>query len=246
MRLKDSVVLVTGAAGLIGYEVCRVLAGQGARLAVTDVEAGGLEALLAELDGADEAWGRPADVTSLGDFTEFAAEVRGRLGQPDVLVNVAGRFQMGDFADSGPDQWAEMISSNLVTALVACRAVLPAMLEAGSGSIVNFASTAGEYGSVRPAAAYAAAKAGVIGFTKSLAREVSPAGVRVNAISPGPVDTPAFQAASHEERAAAEARTLLGRMGRPADIAHGVLYLASEESAFVTGTVLQVNGGSLL
>ena len=245
MRIKDSVVVVTGAAGLIGREVCRVLAAEGARLAATDLDADGLGELLGELPG-EAAWGRPVDATVFADFTGYLAEATQRVGPPEVLVNVAGLFQMGDFATSAPADWSGMISANLLTTLVACRAVLPAMLSAGTGSIVNFASTAGEYGSIRPAAAYAAAKAGVIGFTKSLAREVSPAGVRVNAISPGPIDTPAFQLASPEDRATAEARTLLGRMGRPADIAHGVLYLASEESAFVTGTVLQVNGGSLL
>jgi NAD(P)-dependent dehydrogenase (short-subunit alcohol dehydrogenase family) len=245
MRLKDSVVVVTGAAGLIGREVCRVLATEGARLAVTDLNADGLGELLGELPG-EAAWGRPVDATAFADFTGYLAEATQLIGPPEVLVNVAGLFRMGDFATSAPADWADMISANLLTTLVACRAVLPAMLSAGAGSIVNFASTAGEYGSIRPAAAYAAAKAAVIGFTKSLAREVSPAGVRVNAISPGPIDTPAFQLASPEDRAEAEARTLLGRMGRPADIAHGVLYLASEESAFVTGTVLQVNGGSLL
>ena len=139
-----------------------------------------------------------------------------------------------------------MISSNLLTALVACRCVLPGMLEAGSGTIVNFASTAGEYGSIRPAAAYAAAKAGVIGFTKSLAREVSPLGVRVNAISPGPVDTPALKAVTDAERAVAASGRSSDDWGTPRDIAEGVLYLVSDESAFVTGTVLQVNGGSLL
>jgi NAD(P)-dependent dehydrogenase (short-subunit alcohol dehydrogenase family) len=245
MRLKDRVVVVTGAAGLIGREVCQLLAAHGARLAVTDVNEEGLGTLLRDLS-ADACWGRPVDAASLAGFTDFVAEATERTGVPDVLVNVAGLFRMEDFVSSEPAGWAEMISANLVTALVACRAVLPAMVAGGAGSIVNFASTAGEYGSIRPAAAYAAAKAGVIGFTKSLAREVSPSGVRVNAISPGPIDTPAFQAASPQERATAEARTLLGRMGQPADIAHGVLYLASDESAFVTGTVLQVNGGSLL
>jgi NAD(P)-dependent dehydrogenase (short-subunit alcohol dehydrogenase family) len=139
-----------------------------------------------------------------------------------------------------------MISSNLLTALVACRAVLPGMVAHGAGSVVNFASTAGEYGSIRPSAAYSAAKGGVIGLTKSLAREVSPLGVRVNAVSPGPVNTPALQAASPEQRAEADARTLTGRIGQPRDIANAVLYLLSDESAYVTGTVLQVNGGSLL
>ena len=224
-----------------------LLAGQGARLAVTDVSDDGLGALLKDLAGAGlMAWGRPGDAARLDDFTAFAADAAAELGPVDGLVNVAGTFQIVDFVESSPADWTAMISSNLLTALVACRAVLPGMLARRAGSIVNFASTAGEYGSIRPAAAYAAAKGGVIAFTKSLAREVTPLGVRVNAISPGPVNTPALQAASPEQRAKAGARTLFGRIGQPGDIASGVLYLLSDESAFVTGTVLQVNGGSLL
>jgi NAD(P)-dependent dehydrogenase (short-subunit alcohol dehydrogenase family) len=120
------------------------------------------------------------------------------------------------------------------------------MVARGGGSIVNFASTAGEYGSVRAAAHYAAAKGGVIALTKSLAREVSPAGVRVNAVSPGPTDTPALLAATPEQRAIAGSRTLFGRLGQPHEIAGACVFLLSPLSTFVTGTVLQVNGGSLL
>jgi NAD(P)-dependent dehydrogenase (short-subunit alcohol dehydrogenase family) len=247
MRLENRVVLVTGAAGTIGREVCALLCEQGARLGATDVNGDGLGVLLKELAGVGlAAWGRPADAAALDDFTAFAAEAAGELGPADGLVNVAGTFQIVDFVESTPADWAAMISANLLTALVACRAVLPGMVARGRGSIVNFASTAGEYGSIRPAAAYAAAKSGVIGFTKSLAREATPRGVRVNAISPGPVNTPALQAASPGQRAEADARTLTGRIGEPRDIASGVLYLLSDESAYVTGTVLQVNGGSLL
>ncbi|MCU1495026.1 MAG: short-chain dehydrogenase/reductase [Acidimicrobiaceae bacterium] len=247
MRLEDRVIVVTGGAGTIGRQVCLLLADEGASVAVTDVSADPLEELLEELRKSQgAAWGRPADVTSLEDFSAFASQTRRELGPIDALVNVAGSFAIVDFVDSDPDQWEAMLSANLLTAMVGCRVVLPEMLEAGAGSIVNFASTAGEYGSIRPSAAYAAAKAGVIGFTKSLAREVSPRGVRVNAISPGPIDTPALQAQSEEQRAVAASRTLLGRMGTPRDIAQGVAYLASDESSFVTGTVLQVNGGSLL
>jgi len=247
LRLKDRMVLITGAAGTIGREVARLLAENGARLAITDVASEPLQAIVDELGQRSQAiWGRAADVANLEDFSAFVSTATETLGRPAALVNVAGTFKFADFVDSKPDDWSEMISANLLTALVACRCVLPAMIEAKSGTIVNFASTAGEYGSIRPAAAYAAAKAGVIGFTKSLAREVSPQGVRVNAISPGPVDTPALKAVTATERAAAASRTLLGRLGQPRDIAEGVLYLVSDESAFVTGTVLQVNGGSLL
>ena len=115
-----------------------------------------------------------------------------------------------------------------------------------SGSVVNFASTAGEYGSIRPAAAYAAAKGGVIALTKSLAREFSPDNVRVNAISPGPVRTAAFGLTDADSHRVAAARTLFDRMGEPSDIANGVCFLISDQSTWITGTVLQVNGGSLL
>jgi NAD(P)-dependent dehydrogenase (short-subunit alcohol dehydrogenase family) len=247
LRLQDRVVLVTGAGGTIGREVSRLVAEHGARLAVTDMAAEPLEVLMGELRrSGSSVWGRSSDVADFEDFSALVAEVSDAFGPVQVLVNVAGTFRVVDFADSKPPEWAEMISANLLTAIVGCRSVLPAMIEARSGAIVNFASTAGEYGSIRPAAVYAAAKAGVIGFTKSLAREVSPMGVRVNAISPGPIDTPALKAVTDAERAVAASRTLVGRLGDPRDIAAGVLYLASDESAFVTGTVLQVNGGSLL
>jgi NAD(P)-dependent dehydrogenase (short-subunit alcohol dehydrogenase family) len=247
VRLDDQVVLVSGAAGTIGREVCRILGGAGARLAITDIHEAGLSELRGELsDAGVKHWGQPADAAEFAEFEAILAAARTELGPITGLVNVAGTFAIIDFTESGPAEWDAMISSNLMTALVACRAVLPDMVAQGEGSIVNFASTAGEYGSIRPSAAYAAAKGGVIGLTKSLAREVSPAGVRVNAISPGPINTPALQAASPEQAAEAAARTLVGRVGSPADIAYGVRYLLSAESAFVTGTVLQVNGGSLL
>jgi NAD(P)-dependent dehydrogenase (short-subunit alcohol dehydrogenase family) len=247
MRLENRVVVVSGAAGTIGRAVCFLLAEQGARIAVTDLSEDGLGALLKDLAGAGlAAWGRPADATRLEEFAAFAADAATELGPADGLVSVAGTFRIVDFAESTPADWTAMIASNLLTAMTACRAVLPGMLARRAGSIVNFASTAGEYGSIRPAAAYAAAKGGVIAFTKSLAREVSPLGVRVNAISPGPINTPALLAASPAQRAEADARTLFGRIGEPRDIASGVLYLLSADSAFVTGTVLQVNGGSLL
>jgi len=246
MRLEHAAVLVTGAAGTIGQTVCAALAGEGARLAVTDLVEAPLLELAERLGGEELVWARRTDAASLEDLSAFAEEAGRRFGSLSVLVNVAGRFVIEDFVETGEKQWAEMISANLVTALAGCRAVLPQMLRAGRGSIINFASTAGEYGSIRPSAAYAAAKAGVIGLTKSLAREVSPLGVRVNAISPGPIDTPALQAASPEQRAEAVARTILGRIGTPQDIAEAVLYLASDASSYVTGTVLQVNGGSLL
>ena len=162
--------LVTGAAGTIGKEVSRLLAAHGARLALTDLAAEPLESLVRDLkETAPATWGRVTDAADFEDFSAFVTAAQDVLGRVEVLVNVAGLFKIADFVDSKPLDWSEMIGANLMTTLVASRSVLPGMVEARSGAIVNFASTAGEYGSIRPAAVYAAAKAGVIGFTKSLA-----------------------------------------------------------------------------
>jgi NAD(P)-dependent dehydrogenase (short-subunit alcohol dehydrogenase family) len=232
--LAGRTVILTGAAGGIGRHVAEALAGAGARLALTD---------LAPVEG-DVA--ESFDATDGERFAAFHARVRDELGEVDGLVTCAGRWEPKPFAEITNDDFAGMLAANATTAFVACRHVLPAMIARGSGSIVNFASTAGEYGSARPAAHYAAAKGAVIAMTKSLAREASPHGVRVNAISPGPTDTVALLAATPEEKVAAGARTLFNRLGRPEEIAAGCVYLLSDMSSFVTGTVLRVNGGSLL
>jgi NAD(P)-dependent dehydrogenase (short-subunit alcohol dehydrogenase family) len=248
MRLKNKMVVVTGAAGSIGREVCQVLANQGASLALTDLASDPLDEITRDLQNKGASiFSKPADSADLSTFERFLNDAETALGRrPNALVNTAGFWRIIDFVATTPGDWQEMLTANLMTVLASCRAIIPRLLESGEGSIVNFASTAGEFGSIRPSAAYAAAKGAVIAFSKSLAREVSPNLVRVNCISPGPIDTPMLQAASDEARSIAASRTLLGRLGTPHDIANGVLFLLSDESAFVTGTVLQVNGGSLL
>jgi 2-hydroxycyclohexanecarboxyl-CoA dehydrogenase len=245
--LSGKTAVVIGAGGTIGREVARVLAAEGAAVAASDIDDAALGGLAAILEAESAKYYlRAADAADPASAAEFLTDARNALGPVDVLVNVAGYWEIIDFTSSDQAHWDKMLRANLLTAMLTCHAVLPEMLERGSGSIVNFASTAGEYGSIRPSAAYAAAKGGVIAFTKSLAREVSPRGVRVNCVSPGPVDTPMLQAATPEQRAIAANRTLLRRLGTPGDIAQGVRYLASDESAFITGDVLRVNGGSLL
>ena len=234
--------ILTGATGGIGRTVARMLVAAGARVAVTDLHADGVAELASELD----CYGEAVDVSSWDDFAAFHASAERELGPVDGLVNCAGLWAPLPYDEIDERAWAETLAGNLGTAFAACRAVLPAMVERGSGSVVNFASTAGEYGSIRPAAHYAAAKGGVVALTKSLAREVSPHGVRVNAVSPGPIDTPAFGAATPEQRAAANARTLFGRVGQPHEIAGACVFLLSPLSTFVTGHILGVNGGSLL
>lgn len=243
-RLHGRHVLVTGAAGTIGRSVCEALLAEGAALTATDLPGPALDALHDRLPaGSAGAGGDGADPSTM---SRIVAEAAARRGPVDGLAAVAGAWEIVDFVDSDLAQWQRMIAGNLLTALSATRAVLPGMCERGEGSIALVASTAGEFGSVRPSAAYAAAKAGVIGLTKSLAREVSPRGVRINAVSPGPIDTPALQAATPAAQAEVARRTLLGRAGRPHEIADGIVFLLSAESSFMTGAVLQVNGGSLL
>jgi NAD(P)-dependent dehydrogenase (short-subunit alcohol dehydrogenase family) len=237
--LAGQTVILTGAAGGIGRHVARALADEGAKVAATDISPDGLAELGATLAEAFDA----ADPAR---FDLFHARVREELGEVDGLVTCAGRWLSQPFDEITVAELEAMFRANATTAWVACRAVLPSMIERGAGSIVNFASTAGEYGSISPGSHYAAAKGAVIAMTKSLAREVSPHGVRINAISPGPTDTVALGAATPEQKAAAGARTLFNRLGRPDEIAAGCVYLLSEMSSFVTGTVLQVNGGSRL
>jgi NAD(P)-dependent dehydrogenase (short-subunit alcohol dehydrogenase family) len=237
--LAGRTVILTGAAGGIGRHVARALADEGANVAATDLVPDGLSEVGAALSEAFDAADAPR-------FDAFHARVRGDLGEVDGLVTCAGFWQSKPFVEIDVAELELMLRANLTTAWVACHSILPAMIERGAGSIVNFASTAGEYGSISPGSHYAAAKGAVIALTKSLAREASPHGVRVNAISPGPTDTVALGAATPEQKAAAGARTLFNRLGRPDEIAAGCVYLLSEMSSFVTGTVLQVNGGSRL
>jgi NAD(P)-dependent dehydrogenase (short-subunit alcohol dehydrogenase family) len=240
--LDGNVVILTGATGGIGTSIAEMLAAAGARLAVADLAEERVARLARDLD----ALGGAVDVSLRAAFAGFHRRVESELGPVDGLVNCAGLWAPLPYEEIDDEAWAATIAGNLGTAFATCSIVLPGMCERGSGSVVNFASTAGEYGSITPAAHYAAAKGGVVALTKSLAREVSPNGVRVNAVSPGPVDTVALGAATPEQKAAAGARTLLNRLGRPHEIAGACVFLLSPLSTFVTGTVLQVNGGSLL
>jgi NAD(P)-dependent dehydrogenase (short-subunit alcohol dehydrogenase family) len=242
--LAGRTVILTGAAGGIGRHIARALGAAGASVGLTDSSSEGLDAVAAEPGGPVVA--SAFDGADPGAFAAFHTRVRAELGDVDGLITCAGWWRSQPFEEISLGDLGAMWTANVVTAFVACQSVLPEMIARGRGSIVNFASTAGEYGSISPAAHYAAAKGAVIGLTKSLAREAGPHGVRVNAISPGPTDTVALGAATPAEKAEVGARTLFNRLGRPEEIASSCVYLLSEMSSFVTGHVLRVNGGSLL
>jgi NAD(P)-dependent dehydrogenase (short-subunit alcohol dehydrogenase family) len=237
-------VILTGAGGGIGRGIVQHLTDQGLGVLGIDISNEAVEAASSAASSNGVFEGAVADIS---DFSAAAAtcaklvnhRIRG-------VVNCAGVFVGQEFEEITEKDWLPIITSNLVTTISMCRAVLPVLREQSYGSVVNFASTAGEYGSIRPAALYAAAKGGVIALTKSLAREYGQFGVRVNAVSPGPTDTVGFRPTGNSAKSDASARTLLGRMGAPADQAFAVGFLLDPGTSWITGEVLRVNGGSLI
>lgn len=183
------------------------------------------------------------------DVRGSAAEVVEQVGQIDILVNNAGTDAFGFFVNTTPEMWDVVIGVNLLGVLNVTHAVLPGMQERGGGSIVNIASEAGRVGSPG-SAVYSSAKAGVIGFTKAIARESARYKVRCNAIAPGPIETPLLMAAPQFLGDLGDrlvqgmvSRTALGRLGQPDEVAAAVAYLASDEAAYVTGETIGVSGG---
>lgn len=244
--LGGRVVIMTGCGGM-GSRIAEVLALAGATMALTDIEFDGVRETQ---DRIEDTGGRciigAFDAADEGAFGAFHREVVDELGPVDGLINCAGGWTPQPVEEATTESYEHMVRINLQTAWTGCRTLLPQMRERRNGSIVNFASTAGEFGSITPAAHYAAAKGGVIALTKSLAREAGPFDVRVNALSPGPIQTPALGAVTPDQVASVSARTLFGRIGTPEEIAGGCLYLLSPLSTYVTGSVLQINGGSCL
>jgi NAD(P)-dependent dehydrogenase (short-subunit alcohol dehydrogenase family) len=246
MRFERRVAIVTGAARGIGAVTVEAFAREGARVAALDVDGAGLDASVAALTarGADVV-GLKTDVTSATDLQAAVQRVLTRWDRVDVLVNNAGGFAaMRALEDTSEAEWDAILRSNLTSAFLASKAVLPTMKRQRAGRIVNLASVVARGGAVRVPAHYAAAKAGVIALTRMLALEVAADGITVNAVAPGTTATDRVLAArTPEETARVAAAIPLGRLGQPAEIADAILFLASNAAQFVTGAVLDVNGG---
>jgi 2-hydroxycyclohexanecarboxyl-CoA dehydrogenase len=245
LRLADRTALVTGGASGIGAATCRRLAAEGARVAVTDVNLDGARAVAGEIDGA----AFELDVRSTESIAAAVAGAESRLGPVDVLVNNAGYDEWGWFTDSDPELWDRVLAVNLRGVIAVTHAVLPGMQERRRGRIVNTASEAGRVGS-SGSAVYSAAKAGVIGFTKTIAIENGRYGITCNAVAPGPIETPLLMAAPDEfgDLGKRIVETMIGstnlrRLGRPDEVAAVITFLASDEASYVTGQSLGVSGG---
>jgi 2-hydroxycyclohexanecarboxyl-CoA dehydrogenase len=242
--LQGRVALVTGAGRGMGQAIVERLAAEGARVAVTDVDRASAEATASDLGSA--ACAVQLDVTDPASVAAGVEKTTNVLGPIDVLVNNAGWDHMAPFLDTGPDLWDRIIDVNLKGPLNCARAVLPGMVERRSGRVINISSDAGRVGSTGEAV-YSATKAGVIGFTKTLAREMARFRITVNALCPGPTETPLLEdlLGQGNERLIDSLRRAipLGRLGQPADVAGAVAFLASDDASFITGQTLSVSGG---
>lgn len=240
--LRDRVAIVTGAGSGIGRAIAIRLAEEGVRVAIADINESAARDVAASIGGS--AIPIPTDVTD-PESVRAAIERTAALGPLDILVNNAGWDKAEPFVQSSEDTWHRIIAINLLGPMHCTRAVLPGMIERGAGRIVSISSDAGRVGSTGEAV-YSAAKAGIIGFSKTIAREVARHRINVNVVCPGPTDTPLLEqvAAGNPRLVEALARAIpFGRLGQPDDIAGAVAFLASDDAAFITGQTLSVSGG---
>jgi 3-oxoacyl-[acyl-carrier protein] reductase len=241
--LKNDVALVTGASRGIGHAIALALAGAGARVIGTSTTAEGASKLTAALAshgyngrGAVLDAGNPASIDALMADLDAADEM------PTILINNAAITRDMLLLRMKPDDWDQVIATNLTSVFRLSKACLRRMMKERRGRIINLTSIVGLTGNPGQAN-YAAAKAGLLGFTKSLAREVASRGITVNAVAPGFIDTDMTRALTEEQRATLLAQIPLGRLGSAADIAAAVLFLSSTPASYITGETLHVNGG---
>lgn len=247
-RFAGRTCVVTGAAQGIGRRVAERFGAEGADVAIADVHAESAEAAAAELrEAGTDALAIECDVSSVADTERLAEQVVEQFGTVDVLVNNAGVSTHGTFTDLEPAEWNEVLDVNLTGAFYCARALVPEMIEQGDGRIVNVSSMAGRNISYHAAANYTASKWGLVGLTKHMAWDLGDRGIRVTAVCPGSTLTPLTRAATtDDDRAETAGKIPLNRWATPDDVADGVLYLASDEAAYVTGTVLEIDGGKQL
>jgi 2-hydroxycyclohexanecarboxyl-CoA dehydrogenase len=240
------IAIVTGGASGIGLAISERSAADGAAVAVFDLNGEAAEAAAGKIEAAGgTAIGRAVDVTDRQGIDAAVGDLKARLGAPTILVNSAGMTGFDPFLDIPLEKWNKILEVNLTGTFNCCQAVIPHMLEAGWGRIVNISSSSVHSGSARMTH-YVAAKSGVVGLTKALALEFASRGITVNTIPPGFIDTPMLRGAAAEGSVNIErsvGTTPVGRVGRPEDIAAACAFLVSEEASYITGQVIGVNGG---
>ena len=246
--MEGRVAFVTGGGSGMGRETARLLAEAGARVTVCDRDG---DAARETVKIVEEAGGtarvEEADVSDSGAVNRAVAAAADAFGPIDALVNIAGIYRIAAVEDIADEDWARMFAVHVNGTFYTCRAVLPGMIAARSGAIVNMSSLHAVRGQAN-AAHYAAAKGAIIGLTKSIAREKGPLGIRANAVAPGPIDTPLWRGAvPPDEIDAIMAKRSeiipMGRLGAPAEVAQTIVHLLSPAASYITGQVVTIDGG---
>ncbi len=247
MKLKDRVAIVTGAARGIGKAIASALLREGAKIILVDVDAEKLEASKNELkEKGGVAVAIPLDITKNSEVQEMVDQIHNTFGRIDILVNNAGIIRRGTIETVTEEDWDRVIEVNLKGTFNCCKAVVQVMKQRGYGKIVNVSSIAGKMGDITSAPGYGPSKAAVDALTKTLARQLARYGINVNAVSPHAIETEMSAQWTDERRKEIVASIPLGRLGKPEDVAEAVLFLASDSASFITGEVLDVNGGALM
>ncbi|MCD9096422.1 acetoacetyl-CoA reductase [Luteimonas fraxinea] len=246
MTQTPRVAIVTGGLGGIGRAICRQLAQRGVHVVAADLpaDAARLDAFAADMDGLPVTT-LAVDVGDADACAAAIADVEARHGRLDILVNAAGITRDATLRKMDTVQWDDVLRINLDSAFHLCRAAVEGMVARGFGRIVNISSVSGQTGNFGQTN-YAAAKAGLHGFTMSLAREVAAKGITVNSLSPGYVETPMTSKMPPEVLARTVASVPVGRVGQPDDIARAVAFLVADDAGYITGINLPVNGGLLM
>ncbi len=246
MRLENKVALISGGSRGIGASIASIFAGEGAKIVIGDIlEEEGRRTAADITESGGDCFVTRLDVTNEADWEHAVGEAITRFGKLDILVNNAGISARGGVEETSEADWTRTMDINVKGAFLGAREVIPSMKAGGGGSIINISSGAGIAPQPGTSGAYAASKGAVRIFSKSVAVEYAIDNIRCNSVHPGPIETDMLLATRPDPSAleAMMGRVPLGRFGRPEEIAYGVLYLASDESSFVTGSELVIDGG---
>jgi 2-hydroxycyclohexanecarboxyl-CoA dehydrogenase len=249
LGLEGRVALVTGAAGGIGRAICDRFVKEGIQVIAADIDRRGLDEMSSEVDsGRGRIFPVALDITDFNSVGTAVEDIIERFGRIDILVNNAGWDVAKPFLETSPDFWDKVLAINLKGPLNLHRTILPRMIEAGGGKVINIASDAGRVGSSGESV-YSACKGGLIAFTKSVARECASKNIRLNAVCPGPTDTPLLRSFVGEGEYGQKLydklkRAIpLKRLGQPGDLPGIIAFLSSDDADFITGQVISVSGG---
>ena len=246
LTLTGRVAIVTGAAQGIGYHTAKMLCENGMKTALVDISKEKVEKAAEELKALPNCAGAAAFVCDVSDekaIEKTISEIAAFFGQIDVLVNGAGILSATKIPDIHREEWDRILGVNLSGSFFMVQKALPYLKQSKHGRIINISSVAGRMGGVENSMSYAASKGGLCAITRGMARHLGPFRITVNAVCPGPTRTPIMDAYTEEAMQNLAAKNYLGRVGEPDDVAAGICYLASEEAGYVTGIMLDINGG---